>query len=97
MFAGFVPATRPRFVAVVVIDNPKSGKYYGGDVAAPVFQSVLEVALRLYRVAPDWLDQLTADALPRPIPDSMASAESVLEEVAPTEAVRLAESPEAQP
>ena len=97
VFAGFVPATRPRFVAVVVIDNPKSGKYYGGDVAAPVFQSVLEGALRLYRVAPDWLDQLTADALPRPIPDSMASAESVLEEVAPTEAVRLAESPEAQP
>lgn len=40
-FAGFVPADDPCLVGVVVIDEPRGRKYYGGEVAAPVFREVL--------------------------------------------------------
>jgi cell division protein FtsI (penicillin-binding protein 3) len=53
VFAGLVPATRPRLAAVVLIDEPTGSLYYGGDVAAPVFASVMSGALRLMGVAPD--------------------------------------------
>jgi cell division protein FtsI (penicillin-binding protein 3) len=53
VFAGMAPATSPRLAMVVVINEPASGKYYGGTVAAPVFASVMTGALRLLDVAPD--------------------------------------------
>jgi cell division protein FtsI (penicillin-binding protein 3) len=53
LFAGIVPATDPRLVGVVVINNPKSSIYYGGLVSAPVFQRVMTGALRLLDVPPD--------------------------------------------
>jgi cell division protein FtsI (penicillin-binding protein 3) len=53
VFAGLVPASRPRLACVVVIDEPGAGKYYGGDVAAPVFSSVMAGALRLMAIPPD--------------------------------------------
>ena len=53
LFAGIVPATQPRLVGVVVINNPKGGAYFGGLVSAPVFQKVMEGALRLLDVPPD--------------------------------------------
>ncbi len=37
-FVGFVPSRKPVFTAIVVVDTPRAGKYYGGSVAAPVFQ-----------------------------------------------------------
>ena len=40
-FAGFAPADAPTLVGVVVIDEPRGGHYYGGEVAAPVFRQVL--------------------------------------------------------
>jgi cell division protein FtsI (penicillin-binding protein 3) len=52
-FAGVVPASHPRLAAVVMIDEPSAGKYYGGDVSAPVFAAVLGGALRLMAIAPD--------------------------------------------
>ncbi|MHB1057801.1 MAG: peptidoglycan D,D-transpeptidase FtsI family protein [Rhodanobacter sp.] len=52
-FAGIVPASNPRLVAVVVIDNPQRGSYYGGTVSGPVFAKVMEGALRLLDVPPD--------------------------------------------
>jgi cell division protein FtsI (penicillin-binding protein 3) len=52
-FGGVVPATNPRLAAVVVIDEPSAGKYYGGDVSAPVFAAVLGGALRLMGIPPD--------------------------------------------
>lgn len=52
-FAGFAPAKNPRLAVVVVIDNPKGDKYYGGEVAAPVFASVVADSLRMLNVAPD--------------------------------------------
>jgi cell division protein FtsI (penicillin-binding protein 3) len=58
LFGGVVPATAPRFAAIVVIDEPSNGKYYGGDVAAPVFASVLGGALRLMAIPPDDLSHV---------------------------------------
>jgi cell division protein FtsI (penicillin-binding protein 3) len=53
VFAGVVPATRPRLAAVVMMDEPSGTQYYGGDVAAPVFANVMAGALRLMAVPPD--------------------------------------------
>lgn len=53
VFAGMAPASDPRFVMVVMVDNPGNGKYYGGQVAAPVFSKVMAGALRLMAVTPD--------------------------------------------
>jgi cell division protein FtsI (penicillin-binding protein 3) len=63
VFAGMAPATRPRFVTVVVIDEPRRGIYHGGDVAAPVFSKVMSGALRLLDVPPDGLAQPDAQPL----------------------------------
>ena len=59
LFAGLAPATRPRLTLVVVIDEPQSGEYYGGQVAAPVFARVMKGALRILNVAPDNIPQQT--------------------------------------
>lgn len=53
LFAGMVPATDPRLVTVVVINDPRGGEYFGGAVAAPVYARVTANALRLLRVPPD--------------------------------------------
>jgi cell division protein FtsI (penicillin-binding protein 3) len=53
VFGGIAPASAPRLAAVVVIDEPGAGKYYGGEVAAPVFSGVVGGALRLLAVPPD--------------------------------------------
>lgn len=52
-FVGFAPASRPRLVVAVMIDEPRAGQYYGGTVAAPVFSQVMAGSLRLLAVAPD--------------------------------------------
>jgi len=51
-FAGIAPIDNPRLVTVVIINDPKGDKYYGGDVAAPVFAKVTTGALQLLNVAP---------------------------------------------
>jgi len=53
LFAGMAPASDPKLVMVVLIDEPSAGEYYGGAVAAPVFSSVMEGALRQLNIAPD--------------------------------------------
>ena len=52
-FAGFAPATAPRIVIVVVIDEPAGKLFHGGDVAAPVFGRVAAETLRLLEIPPD--------------------------------------------
>lgn len=52
-FAGIAPASQPRLAAVVVIDDPSSGEYYGGQVAAPVFASIVADATRILAIPPD--------------------------------------------
>ena len=51
-FMGYVPAERPAFAAIVVIDEPQTGAYYGGEVAAPVFRSMAEKILRYLEIPP---------------------------------------------
>ncbi|HEX7966405.1 MAG TPA: penicillin-binding transpeptidase domain-containing protein [Gammaproteobacteria bacterium] len=62
VFAGMVPASDPRLVAVVVINQPTKGNYFGGKVSAPVFAQVMRGALRLLNVAPDDMQSLPASA-----------------------------------
>ena len=52
-FVGFAPASAPRLIVAVMIDEPGAGQYYGGAVAAPVFSHVMAGALRLRGVKPD--------------------------------------------
>ncbi|MDX1443167.1 MAG: penicillin-binding transpeptidase domain-containing protein [Gammaproteobacteria bacterium] len=53
VFAGMAPASDPRLVTVVVINEPRAGDYYGGEIAAPVFANVMAGGLRLLNVVPD--------------------------------------------
>jgi cell division protein FtsI (penicillin-binding protein 3) len=52
-FVGFGPVSNPRFIIAVMLDEPAGAKYYGGDVSAPVFSSVMGAALRMMSVPPD--------------------------------------------
>jgi cell division protein FtsI (penicillin-binding protein 3) len=52
-FAGFAPASDPRLVMVVEVDDPHGASYFGGRVAAPVFAHVMTGALRLLDIPPD--------------------------------------------
>jgi cell division protein FtsI (penicillin-binding protein 3) len=52
-FAGIAPIEKPRIVVAVMIDEPSAGKYFGGDVAAPVFSATVQQTLRMLGVQPD--------------------------------------------
>lgn len=52
-FVGFAPASNPRFIIAVMIDEPNNGQYYGGTVAAPVFSLIMADALRMFAVPQD--------------------------------------------
>ena len=61
-FAGVVPVETPRFAMAVVIDDPDPAKgIYGGQVSAPVFQRVMDGALRLMDVPPDDIETWLAE------------------------------------
>lgn len=53
LFVGMVPAGDPRLVAMVIVDEPGKGQYYGGLVAAPVFSRVMSRALQILQIPPD--------------------------------------------
>ena len=52
-FVGLAPASDPRIIIAVMIDEPSNGKYFGGQVAAPVFSNVAVSALRSLNISPD--------------------------------------------
>jgi cell division protein FtsI (penicillin-binding protein 3) len=56
VFAGIAPASDPRLVMVVMVDEPSKDVYYGGLVAAPVFGRVMAGAMRILNVPPDRID-----------------------------------------
>jgi len=58
VFAGIAPASNPRLVMAVMIDEPTQNGYYGGVVAAPVFKEVISNALRILDIPPDDLPAL---------------------------------------
>lgn len=53
VFAGFLPASAPRLIGVVVVDDPQGPVYYGGLVAGPVFATVMAEAARIFNLTPD--------------------------------------------
>ena len=67
-FVGYFPADKPAYSAIVVINNPSAGKYYGGSVAAPVFK---EIADNLYStsIAIENNNGSTIDSLIIPVPN----------------------------
>ena len=52
-FVGMAPIETPRIVVAVMIDEPSNGRYYGGDVAAPVFSETVQQTLRMLGIQPD--------------------------------------------
>jgi cell division protein FtsI (penicillin-binding protein 3) len=65
-FVGVAPIDKPRIVVAVMVDEPSDGKYFGGDVAAPVFSEVVQQTLRSMGVQPDLevRQQILAQKLP---------------------------------
>jgi len=65
-FVGLAPIDKPRIVVAVMIDEPTGGKYFGGDVAAPVFSETVQQTLRLLGIQPDMnvKPQIVAQAEP---------------------------------
>lgn len=52
-FVGMAPASDPRYIVAVMIDDPSGGQYYGGAVAAPAFANVMGGVLRIQNVPAD--------------------------------------------
>lgn len=57
-FIGIAPASNPRIIVAVMVDDPTEGGHVGGVVAAPVFSKITEGALRTLHVAPDQPEKL---------------------------------------
>jgi len=68
-FVGYFPADNPKYSLIVVIVNPRKGKYYGGAVAAPVFR---ELSDKLYAIRPDIIIPLPVDTISSPLPVAQA-------------------------
>ena len=63
-FVGFAPVNAPSIVVVIVLDSPV-GKYYGGQVAAPLFPRIATEVLRFRDVPPELpLEQEPAPPIP---------------------------------
>ncbi len=56
-FVGYFPASNPKFIAGIMVDNPKGPKAYGGTVAAPHFKELVERIAFYYRLEPDKLSK----------------------------------------
>ena len=52
-FTGIAPMSAPRIVVAVMVDEPTVNGYYGGQVAAPIFSTIVSETLRVMNVAPD--------------------------------------------
>jgi cell division protein FtsI (penicillin-binding protein 3) len=72
-FVGFAPASAPRLVVAVMIDEPPVGRHTGGAAAAPVFSAVMAEALRALGVPPD----APVDNVMLPLPDAQEIREEV--------------------
>ena len=72
-FVGYAPASNPRYIISVTIDEPSAGKIYGGDVSAPVFANVMAQALRMAGVAPD-APNLASTTLPVAVTNTVTAA-----------------------
>jgi len=62
LFAGIAPINNPRIALVIVVDDPKGDRYYGGQVAAPIFSRIMAGLLRVKQVVPDRVPEQWAKA-----------------------------------
>ncbi|VTR50752.1 Peptidoglycan synthase FtsI precursor [Serratia fonticola] len=51
--AGVAPASDPQVALVVMVNNPKAGKHFGGSVAGPVFGKIMAQVLEHMNILPD--------------------------------------------
>lgn len=51
-FVGFAPASDPKLLCAVIVDEPQAGSIYGGTVAAPAFGQIMSFALPYLRIPP---------------------------------------------
>jgi len=65
-FVGLAPVDQPRIIVAVMVDEPRAGRFFGGQVAAPVFSQIAQHTLRALDVAPDrsFAQQIVAQDLP---------------------------------
>ena len=79
-FAGLAPISAPRIVVAVMIDEPTGGSHYGGDVAAPVFSTIVGETLRSLNVLPDnkVKQMVLEDKVPEEIRPAAAHAQHVV-------------------
>jgi cell division protein FtsI (penicillin-binding protein 3) len=52
-YIGIAPASSPKLVVAVNVQNPRKGGYYGNEVAGPVFYKVMKFALETLKIPPD--------------------------------------------
>lgn len=84
-FVGFGPLEDPEYVVLIVVDNP-SGVYYGAQVAAPVFKSMMTDIVRIKGIRPasaaaanaTVLKSLPAAVSKAPLPPVDATGDTVL-------------------
>ena len=82
-FIGLAPASKPRLIVAVVIDEPSGDEYYGGDVAGPVFARIAGRALRFLGVRPDKAADSPAKGPKVPAPRSRPAEDMAAIELAP--------------
>lgn len=56
-FVGYFPASNPKFIAGIMVDNPRGPNAFGGTVAAPYFRELVERIAFYYRLEPDKLSK----------------------------------------
>ncbi len=59
-FVGLAPISEPRLIVAVMLDEPSDGRYFGGDIAGPVFSQVMAGALRSMGIPPDATAQVAS-------------------------------------
>lgn len=59
-FVGIAPASNPRLVVAVLVNDPRGKFYYAMDVSAPIFKNIMEGALRIMNIPPDNLQPVVS-------------------------------------
>ncbi|VAW89165.1 Cell division protein FtsI [Peptidoglycan synthetase] [hydrothermal vent metagenome] len=75
IFAGMAPVSDPRLVAVVMINEPRTEAYHGGQAAAPAFSKVMGGALRQLGVVPDDVPRINMKRLHQKIAEQARPAQ----------------------
>ena len=56
-FCGFAPAEKPQIIMLTYVDTPKSGRYYGSQIAAPMFASSMSEILPYMHITPKYTEE----------------------------------------